>query len=63
MDPTRLTKITNNWKREGREKRGRSRRTWKDGIYTAMEERDLRMGDFNNRRQWNMEFGRRRQKF
>ena len=46
--------------KEGK-KRGRSRKTWKDGIYTAMNERDLRMGEWNNRRQWNMKVGRRRQ--
>ena len=33
MDPTQLPKIMINWKPEGRKKRGRSRRTWKDGIY------------------------------
>jgi hypothetical protein len=63
MDPTRLPKIMINWKHEGREKRGPPRRTWKDGIYTAMSERDLRMGDWNNRRQWNMGVRRRRQTF
>jgi hypothetical protein len=63
MDPTRLPKIVINWMPEGREKRGRSRRAWKDEIYTAMSERDLRMGEWNNRRQWNMEVGRRRQTF
>ena len=51
------------WKPEGRKKRGRPLRTWKDGIYTAMNERDLRMGEWNNRRQWNMKVGRRRQTF
>ena len=44
-------------------KRGRPRRTWKDGIHTAVSERDLRMGERDNRRQWNMEVGRRRQTF
>jgi hypothetical protein len=63
MDPTRLSKIMVNWKPEGRKKRGRHRRTWKDAIYTAMSERDLRMGEWNNRRQWNREVGRRRQTF
>jgi hypothetical protein len=63
MDPTRLPKIKINWKHEGRKKRGRPRRTWKDGIYTAMSERDLRMDEWNNRRQWNMEVGRRGQTF
>ena len=51
------------WKPEGRKKRGRPLRTWKDGIYTAMNGRDLRMGEWNNRRQWNMKVGRRRQMF
>jgi hypothetical protein len=52
-----------NWKPEGRKKRSHPRRTGKDGIYTAMSERDLRMDEWNNRRQWNMEVGRRRQMF
>ena len=39
MDPMRLPKIMINWKPEGRKKRGRPRRTWKDGIYIAMSER------------------------
>jgi len=63
MDPTRLPKIMIHWKPEGRKKRGRPRRTWKYGIYTAMNERDLRVGEWNNRRQWNMKVSRRRQTF
>jgi len=63
MDTTRLTKITINWKPEGRKKRGRPRRTWKNGIYTAMNERGLRVGEWNNRKKWNIEVGRRRQTF
>jgi hypothetical protein len=59
MDPTRLPKIMIQWKPEGK-KRSRPRRTWKDGIYTVMNERDLRVGEWNNRRQWNMKVGRRR---
>jgi len=63
MDPTRLPKIMIHWKPEGRKKRGRPRKIWKDGIYTVMNERDLRMGECNNRRQWNIKVGRRRQTF
>jgi hypothetical protein len=55
VDPMRLPKIMIHWKTEGRKKRGCPRRTWKDGIYTAMSERGLRMGEWNNRRQWNRE--------
>jgi hypothetical protein len=63
IDPTRVPKFMIPWKPEGRKKRGRPRRTWKDGIYTAMNGRDLRMGEWNNRRQWNMKVGRRLQTF
>jgi hypothetical protein len=37
MDPTRLPKIMMNWKPEGRNKRGRPRRTWKDAIIYSHE--------------------------
>ena len=63
MDTTRLPKIMIHWKTQGRKKRGRPRKTWKDGIYTVMNEKDLRMDEWNNRRQWNMKIGRRRQTF
>jgi hypothetical protein len=36
------------WKPEGRKKRGLPRRTWKDGIYTVINKRDLRMDECNN---------------
>ena len=38
MDPPRLPKIVIHWKPERRQKQGRPRRTWKDGIYTAASE-------------------------
>jgi len=41
MDPTRIPKVMIHWKPEGRKKRTPPRRTLKDGIYTAMYERDL----------------------
>jgi hypothetical protein len=56
MDPTRLPKIMINWEPEGRKKRGRPRRTLRDGIYTAMSGRDLRMGGWNKA----MEYGSRK---
>jgi hypothetical protein len=63
MDQIRLQKIMIHWKTERSKKRGRPRRTWKDEIYTAMNERDLRMGEWSNRRQWGMPVERRRQTF
>jgi hypothetical protein len=59
----RLTKNMINWKPEGRKKRDRLFRIWKEGIYTAMGERGLRMSDWDNRKQWSMEVGKRRQMF
>jgi hypothetical protein len=59
--PTHLPKIIIHWEPEGRKKQGHPRRTWKEGIHTAMKERDLKMGKWNNRRQWTMAAGRRRQ--
>jgi len=61
VEDARCLKV--NWKPEGRKKRGRPQITWKDGICTALSERDRRTGEWNNRRQWNMEVGRRRQTF
>ena len=43
MDPTRLPNIMINWKPVGRKKRGRPRRTSKDGIYTAKRSKNGRM--------------------
>jgi hypothetical protein len=51
MDPIRLPRIMIHWKPEGRKQRDRPRKTWKDEIYTALNGRDLRMGEWNNRRQ------------
>jgi hypothetical protein len=47
MDSVRLPKIMITWKPEGRKIRGRPRRNWKYGIYTAMSKRDLIMGEVN----------------
>ena len=63
MNPTWLPKTMIHWKPEGRKQWGRPWRTWKDGIYTTMNGRDLRVGEWNNRRQWNVKVGRRRQTF
>jgi hypothetical protein len=63
MDPTQLSKIMINWKPEERENRGHPRRTWRDGIYTAMNGRDLRMGEWNSQKRWNVDVGRSRQTF
>jgi hypothetical protein len=48
-------------KPEVRKKRGCPRKIWKDEIYTAMNEIDLRMVEWNNRRKWNVAVEKRRQ--
>jgi hypothetical protein len=56
MDPSGLPKIMINWKPEGKaflEEPGKMGYIY-IYIYTTMSERDLRMGKWNNRRQWNM---------
>jgi len=64
MEPTRLPKIMIHWKPEGREKtRPSPANLERWNIYTAMNGRDLRICGWNNRRQWNMKVGRRRQAF
>ena len=64
VDTTRLPKTMVSWKPEGRKTRGRPEEPGKMGYtYTALSERDLRMGEWDSRRQWNMEDGRRRQTF
>jgi hypothetical protein len=60
MDPIRLPRIMIYWKPEGWKQRGRPR---KDGIYTAMNERDLRKGEWNNQRQYNMKVRRHHHTF
>jgi hypothetical protein len=59
MDPMLLPKIIINWKPEGRKKLGRPRRTWKYGLYTALSERGLRVGEWNSGREWFKEVRRR----
>jgi len=63
MDPTRLPKIMIHWKPKERKKQDHPRRTWKDGIYTAMNKGNLRIGEGNYRRQCNMKVGMRLQTF
>jgi hypothetical protein len=48
MDPTRLPKILVYWNPKGRKKRGRPHRTWKVGINTAINEKDVRMAEWNS---------------
>ena len=61
--PNAITKNCDSLETWRKKKLSSPRRTWKDGIFTTMGERELRMGEWNNQGQWNMEVGRRRQTF
>jgi len=58
MDLTRLPKIMIHWKPERRKTPGRPRRTWKHGINTAMNESNLKMSEWNNRRKLSSHFSK-----
>jgi hypothetical protein len=62
MDPTQLPKIMIHWKPERRKKEAFHGEPGKME-YTTVNEKYLRMGKWNNRRQWNVKVGRRRQTF
>jgi len=63
MDPTPLQKIMIHWKPEGRKKTRPSLENLERWNVYSQNGRDLRMGEWNNRRQWNRKVGRSRQTF
>ena len=52
MPNYRWPKIIANWSPHGRRKRGRPALNWEAYIKAAMDERDLREGDWENRELW-----------
>lgn len=63
MDETRLPKKIMNWIPPNRRKRGRPKKTWKEGITKAMSSRDLRDDQWDNRAMWKLGIGQRRRTF
>jgi hypothetical protein len=61
MDPTHLPKIMIHWEPERRKNEAVPKEPGRRETHTAMNERDLKMSEWNNRRQWSMAAGRRRQ--
>ena len=49
------------WVPNRRRKRGRPRRDWRENIHLEMERRNLRPGDWENRKAWQAGCGKRRQ--
>jgi hypothetical protein len=61
MPEERIPKLTMEWIPEERRKRGRPRKTWMEGVQTAMTTRNLEPDQWRNREEWRLVSGRRRQ--
>lgn len=60
MTNDRLPKQILNWTPTGRRKRGRPRKSWREGIDREIEDRQLDENLWQDRQQWRLEIGRRR---
>lgn len=60
MTPERLPKQILEWTPTGRRRRGRPRKSWREGIDKDMREKGLEEGQWNNRSEWRLGIGRRR---
>ncbi|XP_044760773.1 uncharacterized protein LOC123318222 [Coccinella septempunctata] len=60
MSDQRIPKLALKWVPRERKKRGRPKVTWMSGIQKAMSERNLRPGEWEDRRGWRLGTGRRR---
>jgi len=59
MEKGRLPKQILNWTPAGRRKRGRPRRSWREGIDNEIKERGIDRDRWNDRDRWRLEIGRR----
>jgi len=57
----RIPEIIMEWIPRERSKRGRPRKTWKEGVQAAMTTRNLEPDQWRNREEWRLFSGRRRQ--
>jgi hypothetical protein len=61
MQDERLPKLIMEWIPGEKRKRGRSRKTWMEGVQAAMKTRHLEADQWLNRNEWCLGSGRRRQ--
>nr|CAH7720104.1 unnamed protein product [Callosobruchus chinensis] len=54
MENSRWPKRILNWNPPERRRRGRPRTSWRDGLESAMRERDLNPGDWRDRKRWKL---------
>jgi hypothetical protein len=59
----RLPKIALKWMPKQRRARGRPKKNWVEEIKTAMHERNLNEGQWEDRKQWSLGVGQRRKTF
>jgi hypothetical protein len=63
MPEERIPKLIMDWIPRERRKRGRTRKTWMEGVQEAMTTRNLETDQWRNREEWRLVSGRRRQLF
>jgi hypothetical protein len=63
MAEGRLPKIALKWMPKQKRARGRSKKKGMEGIRKAMNERNLKEGQWEGRKQWSLGVGQRRKKF
>jgi hypothetical protein len=61
MPEERIPKLILEWVPEERQKRGRPRKTWMEGVHAAMTAKGLEQNQWRNREEWLLVSGRRRQ--
>lgn len=63
MEDHRLPEQVMTWMPHYKRKKGRSKKTWDEGIRRAMSERNLEEEQWENRRKWRLDIGQRRRTF
>jgi len=63
MAKGRLPKIAMKWMPKQKRARGRSKKSWMEGIKKAMNERNLNEGQWGDRKQWSLGVGQRTKTF
>ena len=61
MPEERIPELIMEWIPQERRKRGRPRKTWREGVQAAMTRRNLETDRWGNREEWRLVCGRRRQ--
>jgi hypothetical protein len=63
MAEGRLPKIALKWRTRQKRARGRPKKNWMEGIKEAKKERNLKEGQWEDRKQWSLGVGQRKNTF